>query len=91
MEKFKTAVAALLILLMLFSAGVFIGGSQFSDGGAAVSRLLALGKAPEALNEAELTAVARFATTAASLSTEHFGGISSIPDLQTVLDRIERT
>ena len=60
-------------------------------GGAAVSRLLALGKAPEALNEAELTAVARFATTAASLSTEHFGGISSIPDLQTVLDRIERT
>ncbi len=39
MEKFKTAVAALLILLMLFSAGVFIGGSQFSDGGAAVSRI----------------------------------------------------
>ena len=60
-------------------------------GGAAVSRLLALGKAPEELDEAELTAVARFATTAASLSTEHFGGISSIPDLETVLDRIERT
>ena len=38
MEKFKTAVAALLMLLMLFSAGVFIGGSQFSDGGAAASR-----------------------------------------------------
>lgn len=39
MEKFKTAVVALLFLLMLFFAGVFIGGSQFSDGGAAASRI----------------------------------------------------
>ena len=57
-----------------------------------LSALKAKAKAKrEDLTEAELTEMARFATTAASLSTEHFGGISSIPDLETVLDRIART
>lgn len=54
-------------------------------GGAAISRLLRLNKAPGELNQEELTAVARFATTAASLSTERFGGIPSIPDAEEVL------
>ena len=57
-------------------------------GGAAVSRLLKLGKAPEALEEAELAAVARFAATAAGLSIEKPGGIPSIPDEARVLARM---
>ena len=47
-------------------------------GGSAVSRLLQLGRAPEALTEDELTAIGRFAATAASLSTQYPGGISAI-------------
>lgn len=57
-------------------------------GGSAVYRLLRLGKAPEALNQEELEYIARFATTAASLSTEKSGGIPSIPDIGTVTARI---
>ena len=57
-------------------------------GGAAVSRLLKLGKAPEDLEEAELAAIARFAAAAASLSTEKPGGIPSIPDEGEVLARM---
>lgn len=60
-------------------------------GGAAVSCLLKLGKAPEELDQAELAELARFATTAASLSTERFGGISSIPDMDTVLSRLDHS
>lgn len=48
-------------------------------GGSAVGRLLELGKAPEQLNREELLYVARFAVTAASLSTQVSGGIPSIP------------
>ncbi len=48
-------------------------------GGSAMSRLLALGKAPEALTEAELTAIARFACAAATLSASRPGGIESVP------------
>lgn len=59
-------------------------------GGAAVSRLLLLDKEPCALTEAELTEVARFASMAASLSTEAPGGISSIPAMETVLDRLKK-
>lgn len=54
-------------------------------GGAALWKLLQLGKAPEALNEAELTEVARFACTAAGLSTTRPGGISSVPAYGEVL------
>lgn len=54
-------------------------------GGAAVSRLLALGKAPEELSEEELIFITRFACTAAGLSATKPGGISSVPSLETVL------
>lgn len=57
-------------------------------GGSAVSRLLKLGKAPEDLDQAELEGIARFASTAASLSTEHPGGIPSIPAESVVLERM---
>lgn len=57
-------------------------------GGSAVSRLLELGKAPEELEQAELEGIARFAATAASLSTEKPGGIPSIPEKEAVLSRM---
>ena len=53
-------------------------------GGSAVSRLLQLGRAPE-----ELTAIGRFAATAASLSTQYPGGISAIVPEETVLRCME--
>jgi len=48
-------------------------------GGSAVSRMLKLGKPPDELSEAELKAVAAFAVTAASLSTQVLGGMPSVP------------
>lgn len=54
-------------------------------GGCAVSRILELEKDPALLDEGELLYVAKFAATAASLSTEHPGAIPSIPDRETVL------
>ena len=58
-------------------------------GGSAVSRLLDLGKDIADLTEADLAFIGRFATTAASLSTEFAGGIPSIQDKQIVLNRME--
>ena len=49
-------------------------------GGSAMSRFLQHQKAPSALTEEELTGIVRFACTAASLSTQKHGGISSVPD-----------
>lgn len=54
-------------------------------GGSAVWKLLQTGKAPEALAEAELKDVVRFACTAAGISTMTPGGISSVPDYEHVL------
>ena len=53
------------------------------------ARLLELGKAPEELEQAELEGIARFAATAASLSTLRPGGISSIPTEAEVLAALE--
>lgn len=58
-------------------------------GGSAVSRLLDLGKEIADLTEEDLAYIGRFATTAASLSTEFVGGIPSIQDKQTVLERMQ--
>jgi len=49
-------------------------------GGSALSRVLKLGKAPEDLAQEELESIAKFAVTAASLSTQKHGGIPSVPD-----------
>ena len=57
-------------------------------GGSAVFQLLQMGKAPEELNETELRQVVTFATAAAGLSTTKPGGISSVPDLETVLEQL---
>ncbi|MGM9660892.1 MAG: carbohydrate kinase [Faecousia sp.] len=54
-------------------------------GGSAVARLLELDKSMESLTQEDLAYIGRFAATAASLSTEHPGGIPSIPDRAAVL------
>ncbi len=53
-------------------------------GGSAMSRFLACGKAPDELTEDELKYIVRFACTAASLSTQKHGGITSVPPLADV-------
>ena len=58
-------------------------------GGTAVSRLLELGRAPEDLGEEELASLGAFASTAASLSTQHRGGIPSIRPREEVLRSLE--
>ena len=57
-------------------------------GGSAVWKLLQTGKAPETLEEAELRDVVRFACTSAGLSTTKPGGISSVPEYETVLQNM---
>ena len=58
-------------------------------GGSAVSRLLDLEKDIAELTEEDLAFIGRFATTAASLSTEFVGGIPSIQNEKIVLERME--
>ena len=53
-------------------------------GGSAMWKVLQSGKAPESLNASELQEIVSFACTAAGLSTERSGGISSIPDIEEV-------
>ena len=57
-------------------------------GGSAVSRLLELNKSVAELTEEDLAYIGKFAVTAASLSTEHPGGIPSIQDQETVLNHM---
>jgi fructokinase len=58
-------------------------------GGSAVSRVLEIGKAPSELNEDELRYIAGFACTSAALSTECYGGIQSVQELETVKNAFE--
>ena len=53
-------------------------------GGSAVSRILKLNKSPDELSGEELTSIAGFAVTAASLSTQKWGGVPSVPDEEVV-------
>ena len=57
-------------------------------GGSAMTRLLELDKPMAKLTEEDLCYIGSFATAAASLSTEHSGGIPSIQDRETVLKAI---
>lgn len=59
-------------------------------GGAALSRILENGKAPGELSLEELRAIAAFACTAASLSTQYLGGISSIQTGETVRNAMKK-
>ena len=53
-------------------------------GGSALHRLLDFRVPPEELDRGGLEEIARFAVTAASLSTQHPGGIPSIPSKEEV-------
>ena len=57
-------------------------------GGSAVSRLMDLNKPVAELTAEDLAYIGKFAVTAASLSTEHLGGIPSIQNQETVLNRM---
>jgi len=57
-------------------------------GGSAVQCILNTGKQPNELNSTELRQIAGFATAAAGLSTERSGGISSIPSLDEIRQRM---
>lgn len=59
-------------------------------GGSAVWKLLQYGVSPELLNEAQLCDVVTFACTSAGLSTTRSGGISSVPEYEEVLKRMEK-
>lgn len=58
-------------------------------GGSAVWKLLTAQTSPEQLSEAQLREIAAFACTAASLSTTRPGGISSVPELASVLEKMK--
>ena len=58
-------------------------------GGSAVSRLLDLNKDIADLTAEDLAYIGCFAATAASLSTEHSGGIPSIQEKNVVLERMK--
>ena len=57
-------------------------------GGSAMSRFLRTGKQPAELTEADLREIVTFGCTAASLSTQKHGGISSVPAEEDVLAKI---
>lgn len=57
-------------------------------GGSAVSRILKIGIEPSELSQAQLEEIGSFASTAASLSTEKSGGISSIPSIEEVQKKL---
>ena len=50
-------------------------------GGSAMSQFIQCGKSPSELTGEDLEKIVRFACTAASLSTQKHGGITSVPDL----------
>ena len=54
-------------------------------GGSAVSRILKYNKAPEDLDQNELSEIVTFAVTAATLSTQTPGGVPSVPDEEEVI------
>ena len=58
-------------------------------GGSAVWKLLQLNQAPGMLNEEQLRDVVTFACTSAGLSTTKHGGISSVPNYEDVLGRMD--
>ena len=59
-------------------------------GGSAMSQFLKYGKAPSCLTEQELRQIVRFACTAASLSTQKHGGITSVPEPADIEERLKQ-
>jgi len=59
-------------------------------GGSAVWKILQYGKAPETLTEDELRDITAFACTSAGLSTTKSGGISSVPEYNEIMERLQK-
>ena len=59
-------------------------------GGSAVYRLLQTGTAPEELTQQQLCDIVNFACTSAGLSTTRAGGVSSVPEMNEVLERMAK-
>jgi len=57
-------------------------------GGSAVAQILNIGKRPQDLSQEEMQQIAWYACTAASLSTEKMGGLTSVPAKEEVLKRL---
>ena len=57
-------------------------------GGSAMSRFLKIKKSPADHTAEDMTSIVRFACTAASLSTQKHGGITSVPEMDEVLSRM---
>ena len=55
-----------------------------------MSQFLGYKKSPSELTEEELSQIVRFACTAASLSTQKHGGITSVPDKASVEEKMNR-
>ena len=53
-------------------------------GGSAMSQFIRCGKFPSDVTEEDMTHIVRFACTAASLSTQKHGGITSVPDIKQI-------
>lgn len=59
-------------------------------GGTALREVLRSGAAPDALDEAALTNIVRLACATATLSATRFGGISSVPTREEVLELLSK-
>ena len=59
-------------------------------GGSAMWKLLSTGKAIDQLTYEDLYCIAKFACTSAGLSTQTYGGISSVPSLSQVVNFLNR-
>ena len=58
-------------------------------GGSAMSQFIRCGKSPSELSDEDLIKIVRFACTAASLSTQKHGGITSVPDMVQISSLLE--
>ena len=85
---FKNAVAEGTVTSLSGIKVVDTTGAGDIFGGSAVWKLLQTEQSPETLNEDQVRDIVRFACTSAGLSTTKPGGISSVPELETVLTRL---
>ncbi len=86
---FKNAVASGRVPSLSGIKVVDTTGAGDIFGGSAVWKLLQINQSPGTLNEAQLRDVVSFACTSAGLSTTKPGGISSVPEYEDVLKRID--
>lgn len=86
---FKNAVAEGQVSSLPGIKAIDTTGAGDIFGGSAVWKLLQFGKNPNELSESELREIVTFACTSASLSTTKAGGISSVPEYEDVIKRID--